>query len=108
MISTTITVYTLCACVDWEIEKTPKTHLKKLEFNIDKPETGLKKIDLNININKNEIDVMKDDKMVHPSDDLADDIYNNIDYDNVDQKQTTNDNIYILANNKLQLSTDLD
>ena len=41
-----------------EIEKTPETHLKKLEFNINKSETDLKKIDFNINVSDNEIDNM--------------------------------------------------
>ena len=75
--------YSYTSCVNWEIEKTPETHPKKLEFNIDKPETGLKKIDFNIIINNNEIDDMNDNKMVHPSDDLANDVYNKIDYHNV-------------------------
>ena len=35
--------YSYTSCVFWEIEKTSETHLKKLEFNIDKPETGIKK-----------------------------------------------------------------
>ena len=43
--------YSYVSFVDWEIEKTPEAHPKKLEFNIDKPETDLKKIDLNINVN---------------------------------------------------------
>ena len=50
--------YSYPSCVNWKIEKTPETHLKKLEFNIDKPETGLKKIDFNINVIDNEIDDM--------------------------------------------------
>ena len=29
--------YSYTSCVNWEIEKTPETHPKKLEFNIDKP-----------------------------------------------------------------------
>ena len=33
--------YSYTSCVNWEIEKTPETHSKKLEFNIDKPETDL-------------------------------------------------------------------
>ena len=40
--------YSYTSCVNWEIEKTPETHPKKLEFNIDKPDTGLKKIDFNL------------------------------------------------------------
>ena len=75
--------YSYTSYINWEIEKTPETNSKKLEFSIDKPETGLKKIDFNIIINNDEIDDMNDDKMVHPSDDLVDDIYNNIDHHNV-------------------------
>ena len=63
--------YSHASCVDWEIEKTPEAHPKKLEFNIDKPETGLKKTDLNINVNDDEIDDMNDEEVVHPSDDLT-------------------------------------
>ena len=81
MISTTITVYN--SCVNWEIEKTPETHPKKLEFDIDKPEIGLKKIDFNIIVNNNEIDDMNSYKVVHPSDDLPDDVYSNINPHNV-------------------------
>ena len=47
--------YSYASCVDWEIEKTPKAHPKKLKFNIDKPETDLKKIDFSIIINNDEI-----------------------------------------------------
>ena len=32
--------YSYAPCVNWEMEKTPETHPKKLEFNINKPETG--------------------------------------------------------------------
>ena len=65
---------------DWKIRKKPETDLKKIEFNIDKPETGLKKIDFNITTNNNEIDDMNDDEIVHPSDDLDNDMYHNIDH----------------------------
>ena len=78
--------YSYASFVNWEIEKTPKTHPKKLEFDIDKPETGLKKIDLNIIANNDEINDMNDDKIFHPSDNLADDVYNNIDCHNVQQE----------------------
>ena len=98
--------YSYTSCINWEIEKTPETHSKKLEFNIDKLETSLKKIDLNIIINNDEIDDMNDDKMVHPSNDLTDDMYNNIDHHNVHQKQTNHNSLYTLANNELQLSSD--
>ena len=47
--------YTYTSRNNWEIEKTPEIHLKKLEFSIDKPETDLKKIDFNINVNYDEI-----------------------------------------------------
>ena len=70
--------YSYTSCVNWEIEKTPETHPKKLKFNIEKSETSLKKIDFNINVNNNEIDDMNNNKIVHPSDDLADDVYSNI------------------------------
>ena len=33
------------SCVDWRIEKTPEAHPKKFKFNVNKPETNLKKID---------------------------------------------------------------
>ena len=75
--------YSYTSRINWEIEKTPETHSKKIEFNIDKPETGLKKIDFNIINNNDEIDDMNGNKMVHPIDDLADDMYNNIDHHNV-------------------------
>ena len=93
--------YNYASCVNWEIEKTPETPPKKLEFNIDKPETGLKKIDFNIIVNNNEIDDMNDDKLVHSSDDLVDDVYSNIDYHNVQQEQTMYNNLYTLANDEL-------
>ena len=70
--------YNYVLCVNWEIEKTPEIHPKKLEFNIDKPETGLKKIDFNINVNVNEIDDMNNEKVFHPSGDLTNDDYSNI------------------------------
>ena len=99
--------YNYTSCTNWEIEKIPETHSKKLEFSIDKPKTSLKKIYFNIITNNDEIDDMNDDKMVHQSDDLADDIYNNIDRHNVQQEQTNRNNLYTLANNKLQFSSDL-
>ena len=70
--------YSYVSCVDWKIEKTSEAHLKKLEFNIDKSKTNLKKIDFNINVNNNEINDMNDEEAVHPSDDLTDDDYSNI------------------------------
>ena len=100
--------YSYALCVNWEIEKTPETHPKKLEFNIDKPETRLKKIDFNIIINNNKIDDMNGNKIVHQSDDLADDVYNNIDYHNVQQEQTIHNSLYTLTNNEFQLSSDLE
>ena len=35
--------YIYASFVDWEIEKTPVAFPKTLEFNIDKPETDLKR-----------------------------------------------------------------
>ena len=45
--------------------------------------------------------------MDHSSNDLTDDMYNNIDHHNVDHKQTNHNSLYTLADNKLQLSSDL-
>ena len=70
--------YSYTSCVDWDIEKIPEAHLKKLEFNINTPETGLKKIDFNTNFNDDEIDDMNDEEVVHPSDEITDDDYSNI------------------------------
>ena len=84
--------YSYTSCINWEIKKTPETHLKKLEFNIDKPEKGLKKIDFNIIVNNNEINDTNENKTVHPGDDLANDVYNNIDDHN---------SLYTLADDKL-------
>ena len=43
----------------------------------------------------------------HSNNDLLDDMYSNIAHNNIDQKQTTNHNLYTLADNELQLSSDL-
>ena len=80
--------YSYTSCVNWIIEKTPETHTKKLEFNINKPETGLKKIDFNININDDEIDDMNNEIVVHPSNDLTNDDYSNIEDHKIHQEQT--------------------
>ena len=80
--------YSYNSCVNWDIEKTPETHLKKLEFYINKPETGLKKIDFNIIINNDEIVDMNNDKIVHSNDDQIDDMCSNINHHNVQQEQT--------------------
>ena len=76
------------SCVNWSIKKTPKPNPNKLEFNINKPDISLKKIDFNIIVNNDEIYDMNDNNIVHPSDDLADNVYNNIDYHNVHQEKT--------------------
>ena len=65
--------YSYASYLKWEIEKTSEAHLQILEFNIKKPETDLKKIDFNTNINDNEIDDMNNKEKVHSSDDLIDD-----------------------------------
>ena len=90
-----------------EIEKTSEAPSKKLEFYIDNPGTGLKKIDFNIITNKDEMDDLNNDIRDHYNNDLTDDVYNNIDHDNEDQKRTTHNNLYTLADNKLQLRSDL-
>ena len=51
---------------------------------------------------------MNNDKVVYPSDNLTNDVYNNIDYQNVQQEQTTHNIIYTLTNQELQLSSDLE
>ena len=90
------------SCVDWEIEKTSKAHPKKLEFNINKPEINLKKIDFNMNVNDNKIDDMNDEEAIYPSDDITDDDYNTIAYHETQHKQTNRNNIfYTLVDNEL-------
>ena len=51
---------------------------------------------------------MNNNKMVHPSDDLADDMYNNIDHQNVQREQTNHNSLYTIGNNLLQSSSDLE
>ena len=70
--------YSYTPCVDWKIEKTPEAHPEKLEFNINKPGIDLKKIDFNINVKDDRIDDMNNEETVHPSDDLTDNDYSNI------------------------------
>ena len=82
--------------------------MKKLEFNIDKPETGLKKIDFNIITNNDKIDDMNDNKMVYPSDNLTKDVCSNTNHQNVQQEQTTHNNLHTLDNYELQLYSDLE
>ena len=86
--------YSFVSCVNWEIEKTPEIHPKKLEFIIEKPETGLKKIYFNTNVNDNEINDMNDKEVVHSSNDLTDDDYNNIEDHETQHKQTNQKNRY--------------
>ena len=100
--------YSYASCVNWEIEKTSETPSKKLEFNIDNPETGLKKTDFNTITNNDEIDDMNDNISDHSSDDSKGDMYNSIDHNNVDQKQTNHNSLYTLADNKLKLSSALE
>ena len=89
--------YSYTSCDYWEIEKLLESHPKKLEFNVNKPEIDLKKIDFNIIVNNDEIDDMNNDKIVYSSDDLANHLYSNINYHNVQQEQTNNDSLYTLA-----------
>lgn len=51
---------------------------------------------------------MNDNEMNHPSDDLADDMYNNIDHQTIQQEQTNHNSLYTLADNELQSSSDLE
>ena len=83
-----------------------RRHLKqKLEFNINKPETGLKKIDFNFNVNDDEIDDMNNEIVVHPSNDLTNDDYSNIEDHKIHQEMTNQNNrFYTLVDNELQSS----
>ena len=99
--------YSYTSCVNWEIEKTSETPLKK-KFYIYNPETGLKKTDFNIITNNNEINDMNDDTRKHLNNDLLDDMYSNTAHNNANQKQTTNRNIYTVTDNKPQSSSDLE
>ena len=65
---------------DWKIEKTPEANPKKLKLSINKPETNLKKIDFNINVNNDEIDDKNHKEATHPGYDLTDDNDNNIEH----------------------------
>ena len=75
--------YSYTSCLNWEIEKTSETPSKKLEFNINKPETGLKKIDSNNITNNNGIDDMNDNKMDCHCDNPTNDVYSNTNHKNV-------------------------
>ena len=100
--------YNYTSCVNWEIEKTSETPLKKLEFNIDKPETGLRKTDFIIITNNHEIDNMNDDKMDWHCNNPTNDVYSNINHKSVQQEQNTHNSLYHLTNFELQLNYDLE
>ena len=101
--------YCYASCVNWEIKKTPETNSKKLEFNINKPETDLKKIYLKININDDEIDDLNNKKVVHPSNDLTGDDYNNIEDHKTQHKRTNcNNSYYTYVDNELHPSSHLE
>ena len=100
--------YSYASCVNLEIEKTPEPHPKKLEFNIDKSEAGLKKIDFNIAVNDDEIDEQNDNKVVHPSDDITADDYSNIEDRGIQQEQTNYNSVYTIVDNKLQSNCHLE
>ena len=51
---------------------------------------------------------MNNNKIVHSSDDLADDMCSNINYQDVQQEQINYNSLYTLAENELQLSSDLE
>ena len=63
---------------DWKIERKLETDLKKIEFNIDKPDIDLMKIEFNINVNDDEIDDMNNEEAVYLNDGLDDDNYTGI------------------------------
>ena len=100
--------YNYTSCVNWEIKKTSETPSKKLEFNINKSETGQKKTDFNIITNNDEIDDIDDDKIDCHCDNPTNDVYCNINHKNVQQEQTTHNSLYRLTNSKLQLNYNLE
>ena len=51
---------------------------------------------------------MNNNNRDHSNNDLPDDMYSHIDHDNVDWKQTNLNSLYTVANNELQLSSDLE
>ena len=88
--------YSYTSYADWEIEKTPEANLMKWEFNIDKPETDLKKIGFNINVNEDKTNDMNDEEAVHPSNDLTNDDYSNIEDHETQQEWANRKIMYIL------------
>ena len=107
ILSNTVTesdIYNNCSyisCVNWKIKKTSDTPLKKIEFNIDKPETGLKNTDFNIITNNDKIDDINNDKMDNPCNNPINDVYNNINHKNIQQEETTNNNLHYFTNSEL-------
>ena len=93
--------YSYTSCVNWKIKKTPENPSKKLEFNIDKPKTGLKKTYFNIITNNDTIDDINDNTMVCHTKDLTNNVYGNTKHMNIKQEQTTHNSLYPLANSKL-------
>ena len=51
---------------------------------------------------------MNDDNRKHSNNELLDDMYSSATHDNANQKQTTTRNLYTIAANKLQSSSDLE
>ena len=94
--------------MNWEIEKRSETPCKKSEFYIDNPQTGLKKTEFNIITNNDKIDDMNDNIRDCYNNNLPNNMYNNIDHDNVVWKQNSHNSLYTLADNKLQLSSELE
>ena len=101
--------YIYASFADWDIEKIFEANPKKLEFNIDNPETELKKIDFNINVSNDEIDNMNDKEAIHLSGNLTNDYYSNIvDHETQHKRTNQNNNEYTLAENKIQSSHQLE
>ena len=68
----------------------------------------MKKTDFNIITNKDEINNLNNDIRDHHNNDLTDDMYNNIDHNNVNQKQTNYHNLYTFADDELHLRSDIE
>ena len=67
----------------------------------------MKKIDFNIITNNNKIDDMNNDKIVCHNDNLANDMDNNTNHQNIQQVQATHYSLYTLTSYELRLNYDL-
>ena len=78
--------YSYTSYVNWEIEKISETPSKKIEFNMNKPETGLKKTSSNIINNNDEINDINNNKINFYCNNPSNDVYSNNYPKNVQQE----------------------